>query len=182
MEETLTKTLIIIDMQNDFISGSLANEVAEKRVEPMCEYIRNFEGKNIFLTQDTHSENYLSTPEGKKLPIVHCIKGTKGWSVDKRIIAAITDLISKDQRITATFIEKNTFGTFQWRAHETDLGDEIQICGTVSEICVISNALILKAIYPDKKIVVLKDLCAGITQEKHYAAMSVMDSCQIEVR
>lgn len=174
------KTLIIIDMQNDFISGSLANKDAEAIVEPMCEYIKNFKG-NIICTRDTHQANYLNTMEGKNLPIEHCIEDTAGHCIDDRILKALR---GKDYIV----IDKNTFGTLEWGNWiSTYLYDnlekcDIEICGTCTDICVISNALILKAMYHEHNISVLANLCAGLTKEKHEAALNVMSSCQIEIK
>ena len=168
------KVLIIVDMQNDFISGSLANPAAEAIVEPLCYYIKQFKG-SIICTRDTHDMNYLNTPEGKKLPVEHCIKDTAGWCVDARIQKALRD---RD----VCFVNKPTFGSLEWlNGYNSHLGKcDIYLCGTCTDICVVSNALILKAAYPTAIIYVLPDLCAGLTKEKHLAAINVMNSCQIE--
>lgn len=169
------KILIIIDMQNDFISGSLANKDAEAIVEPICKYIENFKG-HIFCTRDTHDTNYLKTSEGKKLPIEHCIKNTAGWCIDDRIQKALR---GRD----VGYIDKPTFGSLEWEKSYNDhlTYCDIYLCGTCTDICVISNTLLLKAMRPEANIFVLKDLCAGVTKEKHEAALEVMRSCQVEV-
>ena len=174
------KILIIIDMQNDFITGSLANKDAEAIVEPLCEYIKNFEG-DIICTRDTHQVDYLNTMEGKHLPIEHCIKDTAGHCIDDRILKALR---SKKYAV----IDKPTFGTLEWdRFLSTYFLEnlekwDIKICGTCTDICVISNALILKAMYSEHNISVLKDLCAGTTKEHHEQALEIMRQCQIEVK
>lgn len=170
------KVLVIVDMQNDFITGTLANKEAEKIVAPICEYIKEFDG-DIFLTLDTHTGNYLNTNEGKSLPITHCIKGTEGWLINSDIFKTILE-----KQTPYYEIEKPTFGFKDWESFlNNNHVDEIIMVGTCTDICVISNALILKAVCPESKIVVLKDLCAGLTPEKHEAALEVMRSCQIEV-
>ena len=175
------KFLIIIDMQNDFISGSLANKDAEAIVEPLCEYIKNFEG-DIICTRDTHQVDYLNTMEGKHLPIEHCIKDTAGHCIDDRILKALR---GKKYFV----IDKPTFGTLEeWDKFLSIylLGKsenyDIEICGTCTDICVISNALILKTMYSECIISVLKDLCAGTTKEHHEQALEIMRQCQIEVK
>ncbi len=173
-----TKLLVIVDMQNDFIDGSLANDDAKAIVPGICDYIHNFEG-SIVCTFDTHSLNYLKSTEGQYLPVEHCIKGTPGWNLNADIMQAI-----RERNLPTGFIEKTTFGYLDWGnlGLDTEVGvDEIYMVGTCTDICVISNALILKAAYPDVKIKVISSLCAGLTKEKHEAALEVMKSCQVEV-
>lgn len=175
------KLLVIVDMQNDFIDGSLANPAAQSIVKPMADYIKNFTGVVIY-TYDTHYADYLETREGQNLPIKHCIYGTKGWKYNKEIRQAIC----ANPNIKIAKVTKQSFS-----ARGDDFIDaifycyqdieEIQLCGTCTDICVIANALSLINIFPRAKIVVLKDLCAGLTLEKHEAALEVMRSCQIEV-
>ena len=178
------KALIVIDMQNDFIDGALANPMAQAIVDPICEYIKNFVGK-VVITQDTHSEHYLKTNEGKHLPIEHCIFKTKGWHINSKIVH---ELVRKED---IAGIYKSNFGFLDRMT--TDFGfcyasfnlcgyDTIEIVGVCTDICVISNALILKSIYPDANIIVHANLCAGTTKEMHECALKVMESCQIEVR
>lgn len=178
------KTLIVVDMQNDFIDGALANPAAAAIVEPMAEYIKNFEGEIIF-TQDTHYEGYLNTQEGKNLPIPHCIWLTNGWSINETLARAIFDNkhFQNGECDTYAFeVEKESFGDIEHLAEEMDNDtEEIYICGTCTDICVISVALNLKARFPEIKMYCLANLCAGLTPEKHAAALEVMKSCQIEV-
>lgn len=175
-------TLIIVDMQNDFVYGSLANPAAQAIVEPMAEFIANFDGK-VIATFDTHSSNYLSTQEGKFLPVPHCIFGTEGHDM----VPVLRNAIAKRHDKNFMSVIKRSFGYPSWA---TILGkvkaikdsDRFILVGTCTDICVISNALILKAVYPEKEIIVLEDLCAGLTEEKHKAALEVMKSCQIIVK
>ena len=171
------KTLIVVDMQNDFITGPLGTPEAraivpnvEKKIE---EYRKN--GWKIFFTRDTHGKDYLKTAEGKKLPIEHCIKNTNGCKIG---VSAVVD--------NYRFIDKHTFGYINWLAYEVALGmleenGNIELIGVCSDICIISNALILKATYPEASIIVDASCCAGSTPEKHKAALEVMKSCQIDV-
>lgn len=171
----MNKTLIIVDMQNDFITGSLANPAAQAIVKPMAEYIKNFEGQIIF-TRDTHFNNYFETQEGKNLPIKHCISATAGWEIHDDLYATLRN------KTDWSIVNKYSFGDIEMLDDELDAYvDEIYICGTCTDICVISVALNLKARYPEVKIYCIADLCAGLTPEKHEAALEVMRSCQIEV-
>lgn len=171
----MKKALIVVDMQNDFIDGSLANPDAQAIVEPIAQKVRDFYG-DIYLTMDTHEQNYLDTMEGEKLPVKHCIYATEGWCVHQDIMNAAY----ANESGFVFLIKKHSFGYNDWK-HYLEGYDEIEICGTCTDICVVSNALIIKALYPETKITVLKDLCAGLTPEKHEAALEVMRSCQIDV-
>ena len=170
------KTLVIVDMQKDFIDGSLANPAAQEIVPGIIELIKNWEGE-IICTRDTHYDDYLLTQEGRNLPIKHCIKETDGWEVNDDIFSALVNFA--DDWIT---VDKNSFGDITELSREMDAySDEIYLCGTCTDICVISVALNLKALYPETKIYCYGNLCAGLTPEKHEAALEVMRSCQIEV-
>ena len=166
-----TKCLVVIDMQNDFIDGALANPEAQKIVDKVADYIRNFDGC-VYYTRDTHTDDYLETQEGKRLPVVHCIYGTPGWELNDKIDDAI--------RIGNGFFNKRTFGSLS-------LGEslkgfkEVYFCGVCTDICVISNVLIAKAAAPETRIVVLKDLCAGTTVENHEIALKAMANCQVDI-
>ena len=173
------KILVVVDMQNDFISGALANESAEEIVPRMASYIKNFEGITIF-TRDTHGSDYLETMEGKNLPISHCIAGTEGWEIHKDLLAACE---GKEQNCFV--FNKPTFG------YATELAKfirefnqpitEIEFCGTVTSICVISNVLGMKEHMSEVKITVHEDMCADINPVKHRAALEVMRSCQVNI-
>lgn len=163
------KTLIVIDMQNDFIDGSLGTGEALAIVDNVRAKILNYKknGDEIIFTRDTHGEDYLNTAEGKKLPIKHCIKGTHGWHIaDSLMIEG------------AKIIDKPSFGYTNWDKMKFE---EIEIVGLCTDICVVSNALILKAQFPDIKISVDSTCCAGVTPESHNAALKTMQMCQIEV-
>ncbi|MCQ2433623.1 MAG: cysteine hydrolase [Oscillospiraceae bacterium] len=167
--------LIVVDMQKDFVDGALGSKEAVAIVPNAAEKIRTFDGK-IFVTFDTHFADYMDTQEGKKLPVPHCIKDTDGWRLDKQIEAALAD---KD----FVRVEKNTFGAkhlpklIQDDAH----GEEftITLIGICTDICVVSNALLLKANFPEAEISVVKTCCAGVTPALHDAAITTMQSCQI---
>ncbi len=166
--------LIVVDMQNDFIDGSLGSKEAEAIVGNVKEKISAYlkAGKRVLFTKDTHPENYLETYEGKHLPVTHCVKSTEGWEISK-------DLPWDDT--LCSVVEKGTFGYLEWQKLLGDVTD-LEICGLCTDICVISNALILRAIYPDKDILVDAKCCAGVTPELHDAALKVMASNQIEVQ
>ena len=180
------KILIIVDMQHDFVDGSLGSPEAQAIVPKIEEKIRNGNYSGVLCTLDTHTSDYLSSPEGKKLPVEHCIKGTKGWELAINIDGYYST------------VEKNTFGLCNINGAINGLIDEIEIrkglsediyysdlefeiCGLCTDICVVSNALILKAYFPNNKIVCDASCCAGTTPEAHKAALTVMKSCQIDV-
>lgn len=165
--------LIVVDMQNDFIDGSLGTSEATQIVPKVKEYIDlcRSSGYQIIFTRDTHDENYLNTQEGKNLPVEHCIKGTKGWLISDQLGVHEDDII----------IDKPSFGYTQWKdVLGNDVG-RIELCGLCTDICVVSNALILKALYPEVPVSVNNDCCAGVTPEKHEAALETMRSCQINI-
>lgn len=156
-------------MQNDFIDGSLGTKEAQAIVPKVAAKIREYQeaGEQIIFTRDTHGEDYLETPEGKKLPVEHCIKGTKGWM--------IVDGLEVDG---AEYIDKPNFGWSYWNEWTFD---EIEMVGLCTDICVVSNALLLKAEFPEVKITVDASCCAGVTPESHEAALLTMKMCQIDV-
>ena len=171
----MKKLLIVIDMQNDFIDGSLGTSEAEAIVEAVKEKIRSYPAGDIFATMDTHGPDYLSTQEGRNLPVEHCIKGTEGWRIRPDIAALLTE---------AVIFEKPTFGSVQMAAAAKEIEDleEIELIGLCTDICVVSNALLLKAYMPEVKICVDASCCAGVTPEKHFAALETMRSCQIGIK
>lgn len=175
----MKKYLVVVDMQKDFVDEALGTKEACAIVPAAVEKIRSFDG-TIIATLDTHSDNYLNTAEGKKLPVPHCIKGTDGWELNNDIRAA---LYEKKNHFTVT--EKNTFASVDLPKYikRTSDGDDIsiEIIGLCTDICVVSNALLLKAVFPDAKIAVIEKCCAGVTPEKHNAAIEVMKSCQIDI-
>jgi nicotinamidase-related amidase len=170
------KTLIVVDMQNDFIDGTLANPAAQAIIPDMAEYIKNFEGDIIF-TRDTHYPNYMETQEGRNLSIMHCQYGSEGWEIQDDLFEDV-----RGTNIEWSVVDKNSFGdTYELEDEIDAYTNEIYLCGTCTDICVISVALNLKARFPEIKMYCIADLCAGLTPEKHAAALEVMRSCQIEV-
>ena len=168
----MSKVLVVVDMQNDFVNGSLGSEDARgilpKVKEKISEYQKN--GDIVIFTRDTHGENYLQSQEGKYLPVPHCIYGTDGWK--------IVDGLDVEE---CQYIDKPNFGWPHWEKMGFDDKDGIELIGVCTDICVVSNALILKAIYPEIPITVDASCCAGVTSENHKAALLTMKSCQINV-
>ncbi len=170
--------LIVVDMQNDFIDGALGTPDAVSIVENAVRKIENFDG-DIIATLDTHFENYLETSEGKNLPVAHCIKDTDGWRLNYKIIEALE---SKGY----TSVEKLTFGSvdlpriIEEKANGEDFS--VELIGLCTDICVVSNALVLKANFPEKYISVDSACCAGVTPDSHNAALTTMKMCQIDVK
>lgn len=168
--------LVVVDMQNDFVSGSLGKKENESIVEGIKDLVLNFDGKVIF-TRDTHHGDYLSTEEGKNLPVVHCIENTPGWE----IVDTLKGL--KAYKI----IDKPTFGSVELGEELRKLDNEekvasVTLLGLCTDICVISNAMIVKAFLPNAHIVVDASLSKGVTNESHRTALSAMKSCQIEIK
>lgn len=168
------KVLIVVDMQNDFIDGSLGTKEAEAIVGNVEKKIREWDGL-VVATRDTHSSQYLMTQEGRNLPVEHCIEGTVGWEINPVIQAAL------DEK-NAQAINKPTFGSVALAMMLMQCGvTEIQLVGLCTDICVVSNALLLKANMPEVVISVDASCCAGVTPEKHAAALETMKSCQINI-
>ena len=173
----MKRILIVVDMQKDFVDGALGSAEAAAIVPAAVEKITGFDG-DIFVTFDTHFENYMETAEGRKLPVPHCIKGSEGWQLNKDIAAALEGKVD-------TPVEKLTFGSVKLPgliAEKT--GNEefsIEVIGLCTDICVISNVLILKASFPEVPIAVAENCCAGVTPQKHEAAIEAMRSCQIDI-
>lgn len=177
--------LLIIDMQNDFITGSLRNEDGIKIIPKIKEQLESFriraengEEANIIYTRDTHAKDYLQTAEGKKLPVEHCIKGTQGWEIVPELEPTEDGFIHGYELV----VDKPTFGYTRWKDVATVRdGDVFHVCGVCTDICVVSNCLILKAVFPNSEIIVHANSCAGLTPEKHKAALEVLSSCQCVV-
>ena len=173
----MRKILIVIDMQNDFIDAALGTKEAVSIVESVKEKIRSYPEKDVIATMDTHDADYMKTQEGRNLPVMHCIKGTEGW----QIRPDIADLLKE-----AKIYEKPTFGSTALAADLKELSDreeiELELVGLCTDICVVSNALLLKAVMPEVKICVDAACCAGVTPLKHLAALETMRSCQIEIK
>ena len=170
------KYLIVVDMQNDFITGSLGTKEAEAILPKVINKVKNFDGTIIY-TKDTHQADYLSTQEGKNLPVEHCIEGTWGW-----MLADELEKLSAGNKV----FNKPTFGSVELASHlvkeqEENEIEAIELCGLCTDICVISNALLLKANLPEVPILVDAVCCAGVTPESHCNALSAMKICQITV-
>ena len=165
----MRKTLIVIDMQNDFIDGALGTIEAQAIVERVKEKIKKYQndGGEIIFTRDTHTEDYLDTNEGKHLPVKHCITGTRGWEIADGL--EVPD---------AKYVDKPAFGWMGWEKYALE---EVELVGLCTDICVVSNALILKAAYPEIKVTVDAGCCAGVTPKTHQAALETMKMCQVEV-
>ncbi|MBO4418613.1 MAG: cysteine hydrolase [Oscillospiraceae bacterium] len=169
--------LIVVDMQTDFIYGSLGTPEAVAIKPAVLQKIHTFQG-DIFATVDTHGEAYLQTAEGRHLPVEHCIKGTPGWAVDREIAGALNSR-------GALFVEKPTFGSLvlPQLIEDAAAGEDfdVTLVGLCTDICVVSNALLLKTRFHEKEVYVDASCCAGVTPEKHRAALEVMSSCQINI-
>lgn len=173
----MKKFLVVVDMQKDFIDGALGTTEAQAIVKKAADKIKS-SSSEILVTYDTHFENYLESAEGKKLPVAHCIKGTDGWSLNSEIAAALSE-----KKYTA--VEKITFGSVDLPAIISDMAEgedfEVELIGLCTDICVVSNALLLKANFPEKEISVDSSCCAGVTPETHRAALDTMKMCQINI-
>lgn len=170
----MKEALVVIDMQNDFIDGSLGTAEAQQIVSNVISKINAFSG-DLYYTRDTHNENYLDTLEGKKLPVVHCIKNSFGWEIQKDVWNASADK-------NAIIIDKPTFGSTELAQMLSQKQYErITLIGLCTDICVISNALNIKALLWETPIVVDANCCAGVTPESHTQALNAMKMCQIDV-
>lgn len=174
----MKKFLIVVDMQKDFVDGALGSPEAQAIVPNVMDKILSFEGQ-IFATLDTHNADYMETAEGKKLPVPHCIKGTPGWMLDDGVAAAL-------EQKGYTPVEKVTFGSvllprllYQAAGGEPFSAELIGLC---TDICVVSNALMVKANFPEMEISVDSSCCAGVTPATHEAALATMRCCQIDVK
>ena len=174
----MDKLLIVVDMQNDFIDGTLGTKEAQDIVDKVVHKIDGFDG-SIIATMDTHRDDYAETREGRFLPVLHCVKNTEGWEIEKRVMSAL-------KRKGFKLLEKPTFGSVELsKLINEKFNSEklsIELVGLCTDICVVSNALLLKAAFPETDISVDSSCCAGVTPEKHAAALETMRSCQIEVK
>ena len=168
--------LLVIDMQNDFIDGALGTKEAEAIVDNVVAKIKEYDPGDVFATRDTHSSAYLDTQEGKYLPVVHCVEGTPGWELNEKIAALI-----KPENI----FDKPCFGSVELAEYVTELATNedisVEMVGLCTDICVASNALLIKAFVPEIPVKVTAACCAGVTPEKHAAALETMASCQVEI-
>lgn len=168
--------LLVVDMQNDFINGSLGTKEAEEILPKVIKKIENFNGE-VFFTKDTHEDDYLNTQEGKILPVKHCIRNTEGWEIHKDI----------EKFINTDIIEKVTFGSEELalllkEKNNNEKINSITIIGLCTDICVISNALTIKAFLPEVEIIVDSSCCAGVTPQSHENALEAMKACQVNIK
>ena len=170
----MKRLLIVVDMQNDFITGSLGTREAQQAVEPVVRKVLEYKekGDEVVFTLDTHFENYSETQEGRRLPVPHCIKGTEGWKLCPQL-----------EGFEGKRFEKHTFGSRECADYAAKgRYDQIELIGVCTDICVVSNALLLKAYLPETPIQVDAACCAGVTPESHRAALETMKMCQIDVK
>lgn len=178
----MEKILIIVDMQNDFTNGALGNAECEAAVSKIAKLVEKSTYDRVILTRDTHKENYLDTQEGKKLPVLHCLENSDGWQIRDEIMDAIKSHYSKPE-----IINKTSFGSLylgellkeEYLLVQENL--EIDFVGVCTGICVISNALIVKAALPEAKVCVIEDCCACVTPGSHKTAIEAMKTCQIDI-
>ena len=175
-DSEMKKVLVVVDMQNDFIDGSLGTVQAQGIVSKVISKIKSYSADCIYATRDTHGEDYLESSEGKNLPVVHCVKGSKGWEIRPEVAEAMPQ---------AVILDKPTFGSTElakllYRENEKE-ELEIELVGLCTDICVVSNALLLKSFLPENRISVDASCCAGVTPESHEAALATMKMCQIMV-
>lgn len=167
---------MVIDMQNDFITGTLGTEAARRIVPDVVEKIRGFDG-DIYYTMDTHDENYSITQEGRNLPIAHCLRNSEGWLLQPDVAAAIAEKSTQEP-----FHKVDNFGSVELADELNSAGyDEIHFCGLCTDICVMTNVMLAKAFCPESVIYVDSKCCAGLTPQLHEAALDVMRSCQIKI-
>ena len=172
----MRRILIVVDMQNDFIDGALGTKEAEAIVGAVKDKILSYPAGDVIATMDTHDEHYPDTQEGQMLPVVHCVRGTEGWKIHPDIAPLLKD---------AVVYEKPSFGSFRLAQDLKEMSRtqeiELELAGLCTDICVVVNALLLKAAVPEVKISVDAACCAGVTVEKHLAALETMRSCQIHI-
>ena len=169
----MKKAIVVVDMQNDFIDGALGTKEAQEMLPRLVEKLSHEADAELLFTMDTHTADYLSTQEGKKLPVEHCIKPSKGWELAPQL----EPFAGKAKAV----LEIPTFGSVKLPEFVAEY-DEIELVGLCTDICVISNAMLLKAFYPEKTISIIADCCAGVTPESHKNALAAMKMCQIEIR
>lgn len=167
------KYLIVVDMQKDFIDGTLGTPEAVGIVPAVKEYIESFDGEIIF-TRDTHTDDYMNTQEGKNLPVFHCIKDTDGWQIANEL---------KELSFGKKIFDKPAFGSIELAEYLKEKGDaeSVTLIGLCTDICVISNAFVIKAILPEVKVSVVEKCCAGVSPESHERAILSMKTCQVEI-
>ena len=171
----MAKALIVVDMQNDFVTGPLGTPEAREMLPRLVKKLEDIEAEgavDVIFTQDTHSENYLDTQEGRNLPVVHCVKKTAGWEI-------VPELQKFTKRAKAV-VEKKTFGSTRLPSLIKPY-EVIEFAGVCTDICVVSNALLIKSFYPEQRVQVDASCCAGTTPEAHREALNVMRNCQCRI-
>ena len=172
----MRKILLVIDMQNDFVDGALGSPEAVAALPCVLREIAKYPKENIIATRDTHAEDYMQTREGRYLPVPHCIKNTTGWELNPEVAAAVDGCL---------IIDKPTFGSTALCDHICSLAQkekiEVTLIGLCTDICVVSNAMLIKAALPEIDVKIVADACAGVTPESHRAALQTMQMCQIEI-
>lgn len=171
----MRKVIVVIDMQNDFIDGALGTKEAQVMLPHLVAKLEREKDALLIFTQDTHSKNYMETQEGRNLPVPHCIKPEKGWE----IAPSLQPFVKK----AAAVIEKPAFGSLELPKAVAKLQpDEVELVGLCTDICVISNAMILKAAFPELPVAVDASCCAGVTPTSHDNALQAMKMCQVDIR
>lgn len=175
----MKRILVVVDMQNDFLTGTLGSKEAEQVIQSVVDKINKYKNENgtVILTRDTHDSHYLDTQEGKFLPVMHCIKDTMGWEIADQI----KEVIDNNMMI----IDKPTFGSMELASEIKNISEnesvEVELVGVCTDICVVSNALILKAVLPEVVVKVDATCCAGVTYSKHKSALETLKSCQVTI-
>lgn len=197
------KILIVVDMQNDFLHGALRNEEGIKIIPGVIQRIKEYQAENkiIIATRDTHEKDYLNTQEGKKLPVEHCIRYSHGWRINEQIEEALGEIHIYSRQVFparemqglpnaftySIIIDKPTFGSVELAGYlkkcysKVQSKLQIELVGVCTDICVISNAMLIKACLPEARVCVNASLCAGVTVESHQNALKAMSACQIEI-
>ena len=172
----MRRILLVIDMQKDFVDGALGTPEAVTIVDRVVEEIKKYPPEDVIATRDTHPEDYLDTQEGRNLPVVHCVKGTPGWQLNEKVAAALGE---------AEIVDKPTFGSVALAEKLKAMAEkeplDVTLVGLCTDICVVSNALLIKAFLPETPVSVIADACAGVTPESHAAALQTMKMCQIQI-
>ena len=172
----MKKLLVVVDMQNDFIDGALGTNEAEEIVENVVKKINGWQG-DIVCTLDTHQENYMSTQEGRNLPVMHCVENTDGWKINKKVDEALAE-----SGKTVKAFKKVTFGSLELADNiRKENYESIEFIGLCTDICVISNVIATKAAVPESEITVDASCCAGVTPQSHKNALEAMKMCQIKI-
>ena len=168
----MKKLLVVVDMQNDFVTGCLGTKEAQEITGAVAEFVKGFDGGVVF-TRDTHGEDYMNTQEGKKLPVPHCLKGSEGWEI-------VPELKGLTEGVKV--FDKPTFGSTELAEYVKNGNyDEVTLIGVCTGICVMSNALLIKAFSIEVPVKVIADLCACVTPDTHQTALSAMATCQVEI-